>query len=80
MEKSELILELKPIVRSVFENSELEITDDMSSETTEEWTSLSFMTLLSEIENHFGFKFKMMEVLRLKNMGDIIEAVLRHIN
>ena len=52
----------------------------MSAENVPSWTSLSFMQFLSEIENQFGFKFKMMEILRLQTMGAIIDAIQQHTN
>ena len=78
MERQEIIGKLTQVVSDVFQIENLVINDDMSAETVEQWTSLSFMTLLTEIENQFGFKFKMMEVLKLKTMGDIIAAIERH--
>lgn len=78
MERSEIILKLTPIAQRVFEKKELVLHDELSSETLETWTSLSFMQLLSAIEQEFGFKFKMMELLSLKSMGDIIETIAKH--
>lgn len=78
MERQEIISKLTPIVSEVFNVENIVLTDEMSAETVEQWTSLSFMTLLTEVENQFGFKFKMMEMLKLKTMGDIIAAIERH--
>ena len=36
------------------------------------------MQLLSAIEQEFGFKFKMMELLSIKSMGDIINTIANH--
>ena len=78
MERQEIIAKLTHVVSNVFQIENLVLNEDMSAETVEQWTSLSFMTLLTEVENQFGFKFKMMEVLKLKTMGDIIAAIERH--
>ena len=78
MERSEIIKKLTPIVCGAFNVESIELTDDMSAENVSQWTSLSFMMLLTEIENQFGFKFKMMEMLKLKTMGDILAAIERH--
>ena len=78
MNKNEIIGRLTPIVRSVFANDSIVLTEEMSAENTEAWTSMSFMLLLTEIENQFGFKFKMMEILRLQTMGAIINAIEQH--
>ena len=80
MTREELIIELTPIVREVFGKEELVVSDNLDASNVETWTSLSFMHLLSEIEGHFSFKFKMFELVTLHNMGAIINATLNHIN
>lgn len=78
MIRKEVIDKLTPIARNIFENQELVLSDDMSAENVATWTSLSFMQFLTEIENQFGFKFKMMELFNLKTMGNIIDSVTSH--
>lgn len=80
MERSEIIEKLTPIARQVFANEALEIMDDLSAANVPTWTSLAFMQFLTEIENQFGFKFKMMEILKLQNMGAVINAIQNHTN
>lgn len=79
MERNEIIEKLTPIAQSIFLDSALELRDDLSAENVPNWTSLSFMQFLTEIEEQFGFKFKMMEILRLQTMGAIINAIERHL-
>ena len=80
MTRNEVIEKLTPIAQQIFEQENLVLTDDMSAENMSAWTSLSFMQLLTEIENQFGFKFKMMELFGLKTMGNIIDAVASHMS
>ena len=78
MNREEVIEKLTPIARAIFENQELVLSDDMSADNVATWTSLSFMQFLTEIENQFGFKFKMMELFNLKTMGNIIDSITTH--
>lgn len=78
MDREEIISRLTPIARVVFDEPNLELTEDLSPETLDAWTSLTFMQLLSAIEQDFSIKFKMMELLSLKTMGDIIQALSKH--
>lgn len=78
MERSEIIEKLTPIARTIFENQDLTLADDMSADNVPTWTSLAFMQFLTEIENQFGFKFKMMELFNLKTMGNIIASIEKH--
>lgn len=80
MTREELIKEITPIAREVFAINDLEVSDKLDATNVETWTSLTFMQLLTQIEEHFTFKFKMMELLTMHNMGAIIDATLKHIN
>ena len=79
MNREELKAEIEAIAREVFQKPELVITDAMSAADVDTWTSLSFMQFLTAIEDKYGFKFKMMELLHLQNMGAVIDATLKHI-
>ena len=78
MDRLAVINRLTPIARKVFENDKLILSDELSAETLDTWTSLSFMQFLAAIEQEFGFKFRMMELLSLKTMGSIIDAIANH--
>ena len=80
MTREEVITKLTPIAQDIFSDPSLVLNDEMSAQNVPTWTSLSFMQFLSEIETQFGFKFKMMEILRLQTMGAIIDAIQNHTN
>lgn len=79
MTREEIIEKLTPIARTIFADQDLVLTDDMSAENVSTWTSFAFMQFLTETENQFGFKFKMMELFNLKTMGDIIASIEKHV-
>lgn len=79
MTREEIIDQLTPIAREIFAKPELVITDELSYENLDTWTSLAFMQFLTAIEEHFGFKYKMMELIRLQNMGAVIDSILTHV-
>ena len=79
MNREQLVKEIQVIAQEVFAKPELVITDAMNAADVDTWTSLSFMQFLTAIEDKYGFKFKMMELLQLRNMGAVIDATLKHI-
>lgn len=79
MNREQLVEEIQGIAREIFAKPDLEINDTMSAADVDTWTSLSFMQFLTTIEDKYGFKFKMMELLQLRNMGAVIDATLKHI-
>lgn len=78
MNRQDIIEVLTPMVRESFDNPDLVLDDMMSPETVEGWTSLSFMQLLSRIEEKFGFKFKIFELVSIQNMGSLVAAIEKH--
>ena len=80
MERNEIVAQLTTIASEIFQVENLVLAEEMSATNVETWTSLTFMQLLTAIEEHFGFKFKMMELIQIKNMGDIIRSIESHTN
>lgn len=79
MEREDLKNEIQEIAREIFAKPELLINDAMGAADVDTWTSLSFMQFLTAIEDKYGFKFKMMELLQLRNMGAVIDATMKHV-
>lgn len=80
MTREVLFNEIQVIARDIFAKPELEINDAMGAADVDTWTSLSFMQFLTAIEDKYGFKFKMMELLQLRNMGAVIDATFKHLS
>ena len=80
MNREDLVKGIEAIARDIFGKPELVITDTMSAADVDTWTSLSFMQFLTAIEDKYGFKFKMMELLQLRNMGAVIDATFKHLS
>lgn len=79
MIREELALEIQAIAREVFAKPELQITDAMGAADVDTWTSLSFTQFLTAIEEKYEIRFKMMELLQLRNMGAVVDATLKHL-
>lgn len=79
MNREELKNEIQAIAREIFAKPEMEINDAMGAADVDTWTSLSFMQFLTAIEDKYDFKFKMMELLQLRNMGAVIDATMTHV-
>ena len=80
MTREQLLDELTLIARDVFNMPELVLSDSLSASDVETWTSLTFMQFLTNIETKYQFRFTIMELLCLKNMGAVVDATLNHIN
>lgn len=79
MNREEIIVKLTPIAQEIFQKPEMMLSDNLSAQNVDTWTSLAFMQFLTAIEEQFEFKFKMLELLKLKTMGDILSSVEQHL-
>ncbi|HRI24058.1 MAG TPA: acyl carrier protein [Ferruginibacter sp.] len=75
MQKEEIVKKLTPVFRKVFSDNSLEITDSLSALDVENWDSLSHMLLISEVENEFSIKFKLKDLNKMANVGDMIAII-----
>ncbi len=75
MERTTITEKITPVFRKVLNESLLEITDQLSANDVDNWDSLSHMLLISEIESTFNIKFKLKELNKMKNVGDLISFI-----
>lgn len=80
MERNEVLEKVAGVLREEFEDDELEVTDEMTAADVEEWDSLAHLSIVHEIEKMFGIKLTMGEIQESKNVGEFIDAIIRHIN
>lgn len=77
MEKEEILQQLTLIFEHVLKRSDLKIDYNMSAEDIDEWDSLTNMTIISEIEKKWGVHFKLRDIVRMKNIGDMIDVIIK---
>lgn len=71
----DLINELQPIFRSVFEDEELILNRNMSAHDVENWDSLNHITLIVEIELYTGLTLTTDDLMDLANVGDFVDML-----
>ena len=72
MKREEIFNKVQEVFRDVFDDENLVISDETTASDIEDWDSLTHITLISEIEDTFNYKFSMKDVLGLKNVGEMI--------
>jgi acyl carrier protein len=75
MEKQEIIEKITGIFREVFSDSNIVINEEMTANDVENWDSLTHMLMITKVEETFGVKFKLKELNKLKQVGDIISLL-----
>ena len=75
MTREEAYKRLMAVFHEVFEDDSIVVTEETVADDIEDWDSLMHITLVSEIENAFGFKFKMKDVVGMQNVGEMLDII-----
>ena len=80
MDRTDAFEKVTRIARDVFENDTIVLTDATTAADVEEWDSLAHLSLVSDIEAEFDIKFTLSEITDLQNIGELIDAILKHVH
>ncbi len=80
MERTEIFKKLNEIFMDVLDLDECELTDATSANDIEEWDSLSHIQLIVAIEKTFNIKFTSLEIMKWKNVGEMVDTMEQRIN
>ena len=75
MDRNEIIEKLTVIFKAVFKNDGIVLRDDMTADDVDSWDSLTHMAMISEVEKCFSIKFKLKELNKLRQVGDLIATI-----
>jgi len=62
---------LKKVILRELELDDFEIVETTTASMVPGWDSLSHIRILTAVEAEYGIRFKTLEVLRLKNVGNL---------
>ena len=71
-----IIEELQPIFRSVFEDDTLIVTRDLNANDVEKWDSLNHIALIVEIEMLTNISFTIDQLLDMSDVGDFADMLV----
>lgn len=79
MSKEEVFVKLNEVFRDVFDDESITVTETTTADDIEEWDSLEHINLLAAVEQEFGMKFNMGQVVSMKNVGEMADIILAQI-
>ena len=77
MERSEIFERLNSVFRDVFDDGSITVTETTTAADIDGWDSLTHITLISAVEDEFDISFQMKEVVKMKNVGDMVDILER---
>jgi acyl carrier protein len=74
MTRQEIFEKLNEVFSDVFDE-EITVTDETTAADVEDWDSLTHITLISEVQDAFGIKISMKDVLGMNNVGELADII-----
>jgi len=78
MSRSTILSELNSIFSEVFEDESIRLTEQTTAPDVEGWDSLTHIQVVTAVEKHYGIKFKLSEIMKFKNIGDLCACIEKH--
>ena len=76
MTQEEIYERLNTVFREVFDDDEIVVSASTTADDIEDWDSLEHINLVAAVEQEFGIKFTMAQVLNMKDVGEMVGIIL----
>ena len=76
MTREEVFEKMNEVFRDVFDDDDITVTDETTADDIEDWDSLEHINLVNAMEEEFGVKFTMGEIVSLKNVGEMADLII----
>lgn len=80
MNEEEIYNRLTAIFNKTFKRDNIVLSPTISAKDIPEWTSLTYMNLIFEIEQSFGFKIKLKDMMSWQNVSDMVQTINKKVN
>ena len=75
MSREEIFKKLNEDFCYVFDDPYIRVNDSTTAADIDGWESLTHITLISSVENAFDISFSMKEVVKMKNVGEMVDRI-----
>lgn len=75
MSKEEILETITQSFVKVLEHDNFTLTESTTADDVDGWESVTHMMIITEIENTFNIKFKLMDLMGMENVGDLIKSI-----
>ena len=75
MNKEKILETITESFVKVLEHNNFTLTESTTADDVDGWESVTHMMIITEIENTFKIKFKLMDLMGMENVGDLIKSI-----
>jgi acyl carrier protein len=79
MNREEIFAKVQDIFRDIFDDESLIINDATNADDIDEWDSLNHINLVNAIEKEYSIKFALGELELLKDVGAMVDMMIKKI-
>lgn len=76
MTREEAYERLTKVFRDVFDDEDIVLCDETTSDDIEDWDSFEHINLVVAVEDEFSFKIPMGKVITMKNVGEMVDIIM----
>lgn len=80
MSREEVFAKLNEVFQDVFDDNDITVTDTTTADDIEDWDSLEHINLIAAVEQEFGMKFNMGQVVSMKNVGEMADIIIANLS
>lgn len=80
MNRDEVLTRVTDIIRDVFDDEDIVVTEETVAGDVAGWDSLMHITLIGTIEDEFDIKFAMKDVVGMKDVGQMLDLILEQVD
>ena len=75
MNEDHILERLTRVFREVFDDQKIVVHPGMTAKDVERWDSLSHVDMIVLVEEEFAIRIPTLEVMKLKNVGDLVRII-----
>ena len=79
MTREEVFATLNEVFQDVFDDESITVNEETTADDIEDWDSLEHINLIAAVEQEFGMKFTMGQVVTMKNVREMADIIMRQI-
>jgi acyl carrier protein len=77
MNEKQIYERLNEVFRDVFDDDDITVNADTTADDIDDWDSIEHINLVGAVEDEFGLRFKMGEVSGMKNVGEMVDIIMK---
>ena len=75
MDENTIYGQLNTIYCGILKKDHVDLAPETTAADIDGWDSLTHMILMDSVEKHFGIKFRLMEIMKFNNVGDMVACI-----